>query len=88
LSLFQEGDVVPAFLLFESTHTPGALNKPTDTFQDSSQLLMRWPFREASQAIHRRDKFGTCNWHLVQPTNPIYPAVEFYWVHKYFNFLS
>jgi hypothetical protein len=46
-----------------------------DTFQDSSQLLMWWPFTEASQAIHRRVKFGACIWHLVQPTNPIYPIV-------------
>jgi hypothetical protein len=43
-----------------------------DTFQDSSQLLMLWTFTEASQAIHRRDKFGhgTGTWfnQLIQST--------------------
>jgi hypothetical protein len=67
------------------THTP-ALKEPMDIFQNSSQLLMWWPFTEASQAIHRRDKFGTCNWHLLQPTHPIYPIV-FYYAHKHIIFL-
>jgi hypothetical protein len=48
-------------LIIKHTHTHTSCKKPMDTFQDPSQLLMWWPFAEVLQAMHRRDKFGTCN---------------------------